>query len=215
MHIEFLVEEESAEVFLSGFLPNVLREADCRFHVFQGKRDLLANLPARLRAYRTWLPEDCRIVVLVDEDRQDCKKLKDQLENTAREARLVTKTAAGEAGRFMVLNRIAVEELEAWYFGDVPALVTAYPGVPSTLAAKEKYRDPDAIRGGTWEALERVLQRAGYYRAGLPKLEVARRLAPLIEPSRNRSRSFQHFVRGLAALALQEEDTVHPSSQVR
>jgi hypothetical protein len=201
MHIEFLVEEESAEAFLSGFLPKVLREGDSRsVHVFQGKLDLLANLPARLKAYQAWLPPDWRILVLVDEDRQDCNKLKEELEKAATEAGLVTKTAAGKAGRFAVLNRIAVEELEAWYFGDVEALTKAYPRVPPTLAAKQKYRDPDAIGGGTWEALERVLKRAGYYAAGLPKLEVARKLAPLIEPSRNRSCSFQHFVNGLAAL---------------
>jgi hypothetical protein len=91
-------------------------------------------------------------------------------------------------------------EIEAWYFGDVEALAKAYPGVPATLDRKEKFRNPDAIAGGTWETLERVLQRAGYYAGGLPKCELARRMAPRLEPGRNRSRSFQNFVAGLAAL---------------
>jgi hypothetical protein len=93
-----------------------------------------------------------------------------------------------------------VEELEAWFFGDVEALVTAYPKVPSNLANKEKFRDPDAITGGTWEALERLLQKAGYYSGGLPKIEVARKVSEFMEPSRNRSKSFQVFKEGLEAV---------------
>lgn len=50
---------------------------------------------------------------------------------------------------FQVLNRLAIEELEAWFFGDVAALHSAYPRVPSTLGRRSRYRDPDAIRGGT------------------------------------------------------------------
>ncbi|MGD0827532.1 MAG: DUF4276 family protein [Desulfobaccales bacterium] len=54
-----------------------------------------------------------------------------------------------------VLNRIAIEELESWFFGDGIALKTAYPGIPETLDKKSKYRNPDAIER-TWEALERL-----------------------------------------------------------
>jgi hypothetical protein len=201
MHIEFFVEEESAERFLQGFLPKVLGESDsfCA-HVFQGKPDLLDKLPARLKGYQTWLPSDWRIVVLVDEDRQDCRKLKEKLEKAATDAGFVTKSSAGKDGRFTVLNRIVIEEIEAWYFGDVQALAEAYPGVPPTLDRKQKFRNPDAISGGTWETLARILHRAGYYGGGLPKSELAHRIAPLLEPGRNRSRSFQNFVTGLAAL---------------
>ena len=53
---------------------------------------------------------------------------------------------------FQLVNRLAVEELEAWFFGDVDAMATAYPRVPRTLAQRAPYRDPDRIKGGTWEA---------------------------------------------------------------
>ena len=48
----FLVEEPSIETFLRGVLPNLMPDG-CSFecHTFQGKRDLLAKLPNRLRAY--------------------------------------------------------------------------------------------------------------------------------------------------------------------
>ncbi len=93
----------------------------------------------------------------------------------------------------MFINRIAVEELEAWFFGDVGALVAAYPGVPETLDRRAKYRNPDAIAGGTWEALERVLQEAGHHGGGLAKVRAARDIAAHMDPGRNRSRSFQVF----------------------
>ena len=57
MHIEFFVEDESAEALLRGLLPKVLApSATSRIHVFQGKPDLLKKLPDRLKGYRTWLP---------------------------------------------------------------------------------------------------------------------------------------------------------------
>jgi hypothetical protein len=201
MHVEFFVEESSTEAFLEGCLKRWLPNT-CSFkiHSFQGKRDLLASLPSRLRAYSQWAPEDYRFAVLVDEDRQDCQELKARLERAAAHAGMQTKSSAPAGARFKVVNRIAVEELEAWFFGDIDALVAAYPKVPRTLARKRQYRDPDHIAGGTWEALERVLQRAGYYPGGLPKIETARRMAPLMDDARNHSTSFQCFIRGLRAL---------------
>ena len=201
MHIEFFLEEPSAEDFLGRFLPKILAESDdWNFHVFQGKPDLLGKLPDRLKAYRHYLPSDWRIVILIDEDREDCVSLKKQLEDISRKAGLTTKSVAGRSRKFVVLNRIAVEELEAWYFGDVAALTKIFPGVPRTLLAKERFRNPDAIAGGTWEALEQVLQRAGYYKGGLPKKEVARKMAPAMNPGRNLSTSFNQFINGLASL---------------
>ncbi len=200
MHIEFLLEEPSAEAFFAEFLPKIVTDGTTwKLIAFQGKADLLANLKKRLKGYAAWLPNDWRIVVLVDEDRGDCAMLKHQMEDAAKAAGLITKSRA-KNGAFAVLNRIAVEELEAWFLGDVEGLRTAYPGVPSSLGSRENFRDPDAVPGGSWEALERVLQRAGHFRGGLGKIELARTMAKHLEPRRNRSRSFQCFMEGIAAL---------------
>jgi len=40
-----------------------------------------------------------------------------------------------------------MEELEAWFLGDVDALRKAYPGIPRSLHRKARYRDPDGIKG--------------------------------------------------------------------
>lgn len=194
MHIEFLVEEESCAEFLNRIAPKILgKRASFRVHPFQGKQNLLQRLPERLQGYRDWIPSDYRIMVLVDRDHDDCAELKAKLERFASERQLITRSTAQRPGKYHVVNRILVEELEAWFFGDVQAIAAAYPGVPATLAEKRGFRDPDAISGGTWEALERVLKSAGYYSTGIPKIEVARKIAERMQPESNRSHSFQVF----------------------
>lgn len=189
-HLEFLVEDPSLEAFLQTLLPRVLgANRTFRVHPFQGKQDLLNKLGARLRAYSRWLPEHWRLIVLIDRDDEDCRKLKATLEQEASDAGLLSRSRAG-AGHWQVVNRLAIEELEAWYFGDWAAVRAAYPKVTGTIPAKARYRDHDGIAGGTWEAFERVLRRAGYFKGGLRKIEVARAVAEQMDPARNTSRSF-------------------------
>lgn len=198
-HIEFLVEEPSAENALNNLLPKILPSGvTFRIHPHNGKSDLLKKLPGRLKGYKRWIRDDCKIVVLVDEDRQDCRLIKLKLEDIAQHSGFATKSAAN--GVFQVLNRIAIEELEAWFFGDIPALVSAYPKVSAALAEIAAYRIPDSIKGGTWEKLEKVLQQAGYFPTGLPKLEVASAISRYMTPASNRSKSFQVFLSGLHAI---------------
>lgn len=204
MHLEFLLEEPSVEAALQALLPKLLPEGTSfDLAVHQGKPDLLKRLPDRLRGYRAWIPEDFRLVVLLDEDRQDCHELKAELEQAALTAGFSTASSPAADGSFTVLNRIAVEELEAWFLGDVPALREPFPRIPKTLDRKTRFRDPDAVAGGTWEALERLLQRAGYYGKFAPKIEVARAVAPYMDPASNRSRSFQVFREGIERLLAQ------------
>lgn len=190
-HVEFLVEEPSAEAALRELLPGVLGDVSFAIHAHSGKDDLLRKLPAKLKGYAAWLPEDHRIVVLVDCDDDNCRKLKARLEKYAREAGLKTRSTRPKT--FTVVNRIAVEELEAWFFGDWEAVRAAYPRVKATIPAQAPYRKSDEIQGGTWEALERVLQKAGYFSNGLPKIEVARAVAQHMKPKKNTSPSFGVF----------------------
>lgn len=192
-HLVLLVEEPSMEAFLRTLLPRVL-PAECTFrvHAFQGKRDLLDKLQRRLLGYRHWLSAGWRIIVLVDQDDDDCRTLKGKLEKAAASAGLLSRTTAGQRP-WQVANRVAIEELEAWYFGDWEAVRLAYPRVSSTVPKQAAYRDSDAIQGGTWEAFERVLKRRGYFTTGLRKVEAARAVAAHFDPERSRSGSFQRL----------------------
>lgn len=193
-HIEFLVEESSTEAFLRALLPRIL-PASCTFdvHPFQGKDDLLKKLLGRLRGYATWLPDTWRIVVLIDRDDDDCVKLKQTLDAMIEDTGLRGRGQAA-ADLWQVVGRLAIEELEAWYFADWAAVIAAYPRVATNIPAQSAYRDPDAIRGGTWEAFERVLKRHGYFTTGLRKIEAARAIGAIIDPTASRSSSFRKFV---------------------
>lgn len=190
------------EAFLRSFLPRILSDrVTFGVYPFQGKPDLLRKLPARLSAYAKFLPPAHRIVVVVDQDDDDCRELKQRLEKVASAAGLRTRRG-GRFAQWRVVNRIAIEELEAWYFGDWDAVAECYPRVPKTIPKRAQYRDPDDIRGGTWEAFERVLQGAGYFEGGLSKTEAARLLGTVIAPERTTSRSFTIFCEALSEACL-------------
>jgi hypothetical protein len=197
-HLELLVEEPSMEAFLRALLPRLLpKDRTFEVHPFQGKDDLLGKLEARLRGYAAWLPEDWRIVVVVDRDDDDCRDLKQRLEAIAQRAGLRSRSRAGGLP-WQLVNRIAVEELEAWYFADWEAVRVAYPRVPAGIPHRQGFRDPDAIAGGTWETFERVMQKYGYFKGRLAKIEAARAIGTCVDPARSRSHSFAVFQQALA-----------------
>jgi hypothetical protein len=199
-HIEILVEEASMEMALRELIPKLIGPVDCAFQRFQGKRALIRQMPERLRTLRRMLRPDWLVLVVVDRDRDDCKQLKMRLEQEATSAGLATR-GNGIRGHLAVVNRIVIEELEAWYFGDWSAVTAAYPRLPAGIPNRVPYRDPDAIAGGTWEAFERVLQQSGYFPGGLRKIEAAQTIAPHMDPTRNTSRSFQVFRHALLQAA--------------
>jgi len=188
------------EEALQILLPRMLRPGiEVKYIQFGDKGNLLSELPKRLRGYREWLPDTAMILVVVDRDDDDCHALKRQLEGFATQAGFATRSAPHRNGNFQVIHRIAIEELEAWYFGDWQAVRQAYPRMPD-LSAKAAYRQVDEIAGGTWEALERELQKRGYFASGLRKREFAREVALHMEPRRNSSPSFACLRNAVAAL---------------
>lgn len=189
------------EAFLSTMVPRIVGDLDFDIRVVQFKHNFPGKLRDRLLGYAAWLPENGRIVVMVDRDDDDCLVLKGELNRVIRDVDTARAHSdrATIAGR--IRNRIVIEELESWYFGDWEAVRGAYPRVSPTLPNSRGYRDPDAIRGGTWEALERVLRKAGYYAGGLPKIELAHTIAPLMDPDRNTSHSFQVWLRTMRSLS--------------
>ena len=65
MHIKFFLEEPSAEEALKHLLPKILlKDVSYEFHTFQGRDEMLKELPKRLKGEQ-WIPNDWRIVVLI------------------------------------------------------------------------------------------------------------------------------------------------------
>jgi hypothetical protein len=129
--------------------------------------------------------------VIVDRDNEDCRKLKQRLDEIVLREGL--RTRSSDTTRWQVVNRIVIEELEAWYFGDWVAVKSVYPRVSANIPQKEAFRNPDSISGGTWEAFERLMKRAGYFEGGLRKIEAARQIGSRINWQHNSSPSFQYF----------------------
>lgn len=189
------------EAALRALLPKIIGQTSFQIYPHSGKQALLRRLPQRLKTYRRILQPGWLILIVVDRDNEVCRDLKTQLEQIAAVAGLSTRTS-NPAGPFALVNRIAVEELEAWYFGDWEAVRAAYPRVSRTIHAREGYRDPDAIVGGTWEAFERIMRASGYFAGGLPKIEAALRIAPHMDPTRNNSGSFKALRDALLSVCL-------------
>jgi hypothetical protein len=201
IQLELIVEEASAEEALRHLLPGMLRgRARAKVINLGSKYKLLKVLEDRLRAYRARIDkgENLRVVVLLDRDDDDCVLLKDRLEQASAQAGLPSKSRPDERGRFFVVNRIVIEELESWFIGDPEALRRAFTGLPRINPSGGIFRNPD--NGGTWEALHRFLKKHGIYRNSYPKIDAARRIAPNMRIDRNRSGSFGQFVAGIEAM---------------
>jgi hypothetical protein len=181
--------------------PNLVRWLDqpavVRVRAFQGKSDLLKNLPRRLAGYAvSYRRNDALgVLVLVDQDTDECVKLKQEIESMARRAGLGVR---GEGVAPVVLARIAVRELENWYFGDWPAVRAAFPRVPA--APPGRYRtNADADHVKTSSAFRDVLTAAGVPVRAKPEWAV--RIGPHLDPGRCRSASFRTFLTGAQELA--------------
>ncbi|MCX7927304.1 MAG: DUF4276 family protein [Candidatus Omnitrophica bacterium] len=201
LHLEILVEELSAEAALKNLLPKILGD-NVSFKIIphQGKKDLLKKLPQKLKAYSKWIDNQIKLVVLIDLDKEDCKKLKSELNRIAKNSGLKIKTTIGElTSNFQILNRIAIEELESWFLGDKNALIKTYPKLKPKIFNKSKFRNPDAIKD-PWEELERILQKNGYYSQGLEKIQNARLISSNMDINNNASKSFNCFQQSLKLL---------------
>lgn len=212
MHIEILVEDASGEKLLESLLPKLLGEQGephtWRLHAYKGigripknlnaggdpaKRILLDQLPKLLRGYGK-TPGIDAVVVVLDSDRRNCVDFLAELKNLA----------AGCHPTPNTLFRIAIEEMEAWYFGDRQALTTAYP--KAKIDVLNRYAQDSVC--GTWELLADAIypggsaasKKAGWPLPGQVKHEWAGKIGPLLDLDRNVSPSFGKLRDGLRRL---------------
>lgn len=179
-HLVCLLEEPSAQDALQAWLPSWLPgHVQVHYIVFQGKQDMEKQMERRIRF---WLKPDSRFLVMRDQDSGDCRAVK---------AGLAQRCA--DAGRTDAVVRVACRELESFFVGDWHAVAQAFkkPAL-LRLASKAIYRDPDKL-GSPSQELARHLP-------GYQKRDGARRIAPLVEPARNASRSFLALRQAVQAL---------------
>ena len=214
MHFEILVEDASGSIAVDGVLEKILgpngADHSWKMHTYKGlghlpknlrgetdptKRLLLNCLPNQLRGYGKSLDDSAAVIVIVDLDCRDCIAFKQELLDVLNDC----------DPRPNVLFRIAIEEIEAWLLGDSAAVEAAYPRARSSVL--ENYRQDDIC--GTWEVLANAvhkggaaaLKKEGWPASGIEKCAWARKIAPHMDPDRNRSPSFRAFRDGVRRLA--------------
>jgi hypothetical protein len=216
MHVEILVEDLSGKKALDTLVPKILRDKGTfRVHAYKGigpiprnmkdahdpsKRILLTNLPKLLKGYgRTFAgyPRSHRaaVVLACDLDDRDLKLFLEELNVILGACDPKPET------RFCV----AIEEGEAWFLGDLPAIKKAYPRADDKVL--ESYVN-DSICG-TWEMLAnaiyeggaKVLAQKGWQAVGAEKSRWAEQIPPRMNVEDNKSPSFCFFRDNVRSIA--------------
>lgn len=208
MHFEILVEDQSGKKTLDILVPKIIgSEHTFKVHPYKGigripknlktnsdasKRILLDQLPRLLRGYGKAFvnyPDDypAAVILVCDLDDKCLKAFRQEL--------------------FAILNAcnpkpetrfcIAIEEGEAWFLGDIPAIKSAYPRARDAIL---KAYVNDSICG-TWEHLAdavynggvAALSTKGWQAVGAEKLQWAEKITPHMDIMNNASPSFVYF----------------------
>lgn len=175
MRIVFMVEESSMKELLLLLLPKIIPVGvDTLILSHSGKSDLQASIPKKLKSWT--FPED-KFVIVHDQDRSDCIKLKEKLISLCTESK----------NEYLI--RISCRELEAWYFGDLEAVSKAYGKDYTKNSQKQKYRNPDKI-GNAKEELCKLIPKH-------QQILGAQLIGPHMKVEKNTSHSFQVFISGI------------------
>jgi hypothetical protein len=209
-HFEFLVEDQSCGKAMDILAPKMIgAAATYKVISYKGtaripknlkpktdpaKRMLLDQLPKLLRGYGKAQPDSC-IVVICDLDARDKAHFLAELESALDSC----------SPRPRAFFCIAVEELEAWYLGDLAAIRSAYPSAKNDVLSRYVQ---DSICG-TWELLADAVYRGGrvalakkdWQAVGIEKSNWATSIAPYMDIEANRSPSFRHLCRNIESAA--------------
>jgi len=216
MHFEILVEDLSGKKMLDFLVPKIIGDDHTfKVHHYKGighipknlvaagdanKRILLDQLPRLLRGYGNTFanyPADypAAVVLVCDLDDKCLKTFRQELFT------ILNGCIPQPETRFC----IAIEEGEAWFLGDIPAVKSAYPKAKD--AVLNAYVN-DSICG-TWECLadavyyggSTTLLAKGWQAVGAEKSQWAEKISPRMDVANNVSPSFVYFRHKLLELA--------------
>ena len=214
MHFEFLIEDQSGKKALEIIIPKMLdKKHTFRIHPYKGvgripenlkpksgadKRILLDQLPRLLKGFgKAFSNYPTVIIVVCDLDNNDRHEFQSDL----------TKVLDSCNPRPNAHFYFAIEELEAWYLGDISAILCAYPRAKTTILTGY---ENDSICG-TWELLadaicsggHAALSKKGWQAVGKEKSVWAATISPHMNVDDNASPSFQFLRSRLRSVATQ------------
>ncbi|MGD9826126.1 hypothetical protein [Desulfobacter sp.] len=216
MHFEILVEDQSGKKALDILVPKIIGD-DHTFnvHPYKGigripknlggkadvsKRILLDQLPKLLRGYGNTFAKypagfPAAVILVCDLDDKCLKAFRQELLDILNACDPKPET------RFC----ICIEEGEAWFLGDIPAVRSAYP--KAKHAVLNAYVN-DSICG-TWERLadavykggSTALSAKGWQSVGAEKSQWAEKIPLYMDVTNNASPSFAYFRQKLLELS--------------
>jgi hypothetical protein len=219
MHFEILVEDVSGKRAVDILVPKILNsDVTYRVIAYKGigrlpkglkpnadasKRILLDQLPRLLNGYGNAQP-DSFIIVVCDLDKNEKALFLNELNS------LLNKCNSKPKAYYC----LAIEEIEAWYLGDLNAIRVAYPYAKDSILSS--YIN-DSICG-TWELLadaiykgtnkgqrksgHELLMEKGWQEVGAEKSRWAETITPYMNTDENKSPSFDYFKRTLQEIAI-------------
>lgn len=155
------------ESLITRYFPQRVQDLDWMVLAFSGKSDLEKNIPKKMRGWKWGNPF---FIILRDADGGDCVASKEHLTGLAK--------PCGPDYKI----RVVCQELESWFIGDSEAVKKAYPRCAFSNET-ERYRNPDRMTNASQELSKLTGDQT--------KLHRAKSISVYLEPSRNRSRSFQ------------------------
>jgi hypothetical protein len=208
MHFEILIEDQSGKKALDIIVPRIIsNEHTFIVHPYKGigripknlkgetdasKRILLDQLPRLLRGYGNAFsnfPNNYPVAVILvcDLDDKCLKEFRKEL------FAILNDCNPKPEARFC----IAIEEGEAWFLGDIPAIKAAYPRAKETVL--KRYVNDSVC--GTWEHLadavfpggSLALSGKGWQVAGAEKSAWSQKITPHMDVENNASTSFCYF----------------------
>lgn len=217
MHFEILVEDQSGKKALDILVPRIIGNRHTfNAHPYKGighipkglsaksdsgKRILLDQLPRLLRGYGqafAHYPDDwpAAVILVCDLDDKCLKAFRQELDA------ILNSCNPRPTTRFC----LAIEEGEAWFLGDIPAVIAAYP--KAKVAVLGEYRN-DSICN-TWELLANAVYKGGapalaakgWRAVGEEKAKWAETITPHMDVLNNASPSFIRFREKLRELAV-------------
>lgn len=170
--------QRALEILLPKVLPSSYKLGEnCFLRPHNGKSDLKHSIPKKVKVFSRYY-EPTKLVILHDQDSNDCKTLKRDLMRLCK-----------ENGDCPVLIRIPCRELEAWYLGDMEAIEQAYPRFKAKqFRNKEKFRNPDLCQASS--ELKKIIPT---FQKGI----AAKAIPKFMRIDENTSPSFKQFVNGL------------------
>lgn len=171
-----MVEEQSIEEVTKVIIKRMGLENRVKIIPHDGKNDLEKSFPRKIANWRN--PHRTRFVICRDNDGSDCAILKQRLRD------MLPETTQHDFKLRLVMN-----ELEAWYLGDLEALKKAElisQGVLDQNRNKRKFRSPENLTNAKQE-FKRLVKTKG-------QITLARTIAPHLELENENCSSFKHFI---------------------